>query len=290
MTITIADAFAHIQAQPPAPVILIDTCSFLDLFRPDETQTRSPFQPRAPHQEIRAGADLLDLATALPDAVHLIVPELVPREYADHANAIQTKFGEWTELHDRNQDWLVEASLCVALALPAPHMVHPHGLAARLRALADSLLAKARVLARDQACLDRAVYRLINKFRPSHKKEMKDSMNMEQCLALSSQLQNAGFPRSRVRGSTPTTSRRHRRVPTCMQTFKVFLRPPGSRITHPSGTPSDTFVRRVKSSETGRVSCAAEGRLRCIPIGFGSVHSSHSASVMIAIHIPTTHY
>jgi hypothetical protein len=198
MTITIADAFAHIQAQLPAPVILIDTCSFLDLFRPDETQTKVPFQPRVPHQEIRAAADLLDLVTALPDAAHLIVPELIPREYADHANAIQTRFGEWTELHDRNQDWLVQASLCVALALPAAHMVHPHGLAARLRVLAEGLLAKASVLERDQACLDRAVHRLINKFRPSHKKEMKDSMNMEQCLELSSRLENAGFPRSRV--------------------------------------------------------------------------------------------
>jgi hypothetical protein len=204
MTITIADAFAHIQAQPPVPVLFIDTCSFLDLFRPDETQTKVPFQPRVPYQEIRAAADLLDLVTAIPDAAHLIVPELIPREYADHANTIQTKFGEWTELHDRNQDWLVEASLWVALALPAPHMVHPHGLAARLRSLADSLLAKASVLDRDSACLDRAVQRLINKFRPSHKKEMKDSMNMEQCLELSRRLQNSGFPRSRVWVSSNT--------------------------------------------------------------------------------------
>ncbi|HBI41992.1 MAG TPA: hypothetical protein DDY78_03920 [Planctomycetales bacterium] len=204
MTITIADAFAHIQAQPPVPVILIDTCSFLDLFRADETTTKLSFQPRAPHQEIRAAADLLDLVTVLPNAAHLIVPELIPREYADHANTIQTKFGEWTEFHDRNQGWLVEASLCVALALPVPHTVHPHGLAAMLRALADGLLARARVLDRDQGCLHRAAHRLINKFRPSHRKEMKDSMNLEQCLELSRRLQNAGFPRSRVWVSSNT--------------------------------------------------------------------------------------
>jgi hypothetical protein len=205
MTLTIADAFAHIQAQPPAPVILLDTCSFLDLFRPDESQNKVPFQPRVPHQEMRAAADLLALVSALPNAAHLIVPELIPREYADHASAIEAKFGEWTEFHDRNQDWLVGASLCVALALPAPHRVHPHGLAGRLRALADGLLARATVLDRDQACLDRAVHRLINKLRPSHKKEMKDSMNMEQCLELSSRLQNAGFPSSRVWVSSNTS-------------------------------------------------------------------------------------
>lgn len=200
MTVSIADAVAQILARPPAPVILIDTCSFVDLFRRDEKR----FQPRVPAQEIRAAADLLDLMTALPDAAHLIVPELIPREYADHADREEAIFGGWTAFHDQNQDWLVEASSCVALALPAPHLVHPLGLGARLRGLANDLLAKARVLDRDQGCLDRAVARLINKTRPSHKKEMKDSMNLEQCLELSRRLQNAGFPKSRVWVSSNT--------------------------------------------------------------------------------------
>jgi hypothetical protein len=204
MTISLADAFAHIQAGPPAPLIFIDTCSFLDLFRTDESQTKVPYQPRAPHQEIRDAAALLALLNATPGAAHLILPELVPREYLDHAGAIQAQFGKWTELHDKNQDWLVEASLSVALALPAPHPVHPHGLAALLRGLADNLLGKAQVLARDPACVDRALHRLINKIRPSHRKEVKDSVNLEQCLELSRRLQAAAFPRSRVWVSSNT--------------------------------------------------------------------------------------
>jgi hypothetical protein len=204
MTISLADAFARIQAEPPAPVILIDTCSFLDLFRTDESQTKVPYQPRVPHQEIRDAADLLALVNATPEAVHLIVPELVPREYTDHAAAIQAQFGKWTELHDKNQDWLLEASLSVTLALPAPFPVHPHGLAARLRQLVDDLLAKAWVLERDQVCVDRALHRLVDKIRPSHRKEVKDSMNLEQCLELSRQLQVAGFARARVWVSSNT--------------------------------------------------------------------------------------
>jgi len=136
--------------------------------------------------------------------LYLLVPELIPREYADHANSIQAKFAEWTELHDANQEWLVEACLSVALALPMPYMVHPHGVAALLQGLADALLAKASVLQRDQACLDRAVQRLINRDRPSHNKEMKDSMNLEQCLELSRRLQIAGFAKSRVWVSSNT--------------------------------------------------------------------------------------
>jgi hypothetical protein len=199
MTIRIADAVTYILAQPPVPVILIDTCSFVDLFRRDGGR----FQPRVPTQEIRA-ADLLDLVTTNPDAAHLIVPELIPREYADHADQEEATFAGWTAFHDQNQDWLVEASLCVALALPAPFPVHPVGLAARLRTLANDLLGKAKVLDRDQGCLDRAVARLINKIRPSHKKEIKDSMNLEQCLELSRQLETAGFPKSRVWVSSNT--------------------------------------------------------------------------------------
>jgi hypothetical protein len=200
MTISIADAVAHILAQAAASVILIDTCSFLDLFRRDERRS----QPRVVAQEIRAAADLLDLATNFPDKVHLLVPELIPREYADHANREEGHFRNWTAFHDENQVWLFDASACVALALPAPQPVHPHDLAARLRELADNLLGKSKVLERDQACLDRAVTRLINKTRPSHKKEMKDSMNMEQCLELSRRLQSQGFPRSRVWVSSNT--------------------------------------------------------------------------------------
>lgn len=198
MTISIADAVTQIMARATAPVLLVDTCNFLDLFRSDASK------PRVSQQEIRAAADLLDLLTATPDAAHLIVPELIPREYTDHADAIQRAFGGWTQLHDTNQDWFFDASACVALTLPAPNPVHPHGLAARLRALADNLLGKANVLERDQACLDRAVVRLINKTRPSHKKEMKDSLNLEQCLELSRRLQNAGFVKSRVWVSSNT--------------------------------------------------------------------------------------
>lgn len=200
MTISITDAVTQIMALAHVPVILIDTCSFVDLFRRDERRA----QPRVGAQEIRAAADLLDLATNFPDKAHLIVPELIPGEYADHANREEGYFRAWTSFHDENQSWVFDASACVALTLTAPQPIHPHDIAAKLRVLADSLLAKAKVLDRDQDCLERAVARLISKKRPSHKKEMKDSMNLEQCLELSRRLQNAGFVKSRVWVSSNT--------------------------------------------------------------------------------------
>ena len=82
MIISIGDAVTSILNQQAAPVILMDTCSFLDLFRRDEKRS----QPRVVAQEIRTAAELLELLTRFPGAAHLLVPELIPQEYNDHAD------------------------------------------------------------------------------------------------------------------------------------------------------------------------------------------------------------
>jgi len=187
---SITAAVAQIIAQP-APVAILDTCNFLDLFRRDTTRQ----QPRVPAEEIQTASKLLGLVTARPVGVQLVVPELVPGEFADHANRIEREFDEWLEFHDQNQDWVAKAAIWVGTALPTPLAVHPLGLHAAFRSLANELLAQAVVLDRDQTSLNRAVARLIAKRRPSHKKEIKDSMNMEQSLELCSQLRNSGFAR-----------------------------------------------------------------------------------------------
>jgi hypothetical protein len=179
----IAAAVTRILAQP-APVLFLDTCSLLDLFRRDGPR----HQPRVDAAEIATAAELVQLLTARPDAAHLVLPELVPGEFADHADRIQQDFLGWLGFHDDNQRWLAEAALSVGTTLPRPTALQPLGLDTAFRKLAKDLLARATVLARDQACLDRAVARLIAKHRPSHKKEMKDSMNLEECLELSGAL------------------------------------------------------------------------------------------------------
>lgn len=209
---TIPAAVAQILAQP-APVLILDTCNFLDLFRRDATRQR----PRVPAGEVRIASELLGLVTARPDAVHLVVPELVPGEFSDHADRIEGDFAEWFAFHDENQRWLAEASLWVGTALPNPSVVVPLGLHAGFRRLANNLLARAVVLDRDPTSLSRAVARLIAKRRPSHKKEIKDSMNLEQGLELCSQMRNGGFTHAAAfissntndYASAPTSSQLH---------------------------------------------------------------------------------
>lgn len=191
---TIDEAVAEIIATP-APILIVDTCSLLDLFRRRDSPR---WHPTANPSDIQVAVDLLHLKSARSDAVHLIVPELVPGEYADHADRIEREFEAWFRLHDENQDWLTETAGCLGLSLPEQSPIREHGLHASCRKLADDLLAKAIVLDRDQACLDRAVTRLIAKRRPSHDRQMKDSMNLEQALELSRRLQAASSPSPRV--------------------------------------------------------------------------------------------
>ncbi|HEX7379862.1 MAG TPA: hypothetical protein VF278_22240 [Pirellulales bacterium] len=155
-------------------------------------------------EEIGSAVEIHQCVTERPDTLYLVAPELVPGEYADHADRLEAELGGWLQFHDQNQEWLTATADWLAIAIPAFVPVRPLGIQKSCRELADNLLAKAEVLARDQACLDRAVGRLIAKRRPSHNKEIKDSMNLEQTLELSRRLQHAGFACARVFVSSNT--------------------------------------------------------------------------------------
>lgn len=204
MVNTIADAVAQIQAVA-APVFLIDTCNFIDLFRVQNDDEQKLRRPRVLVQEINAAIELLDFAKSLPRRVHVVVPELIPREYQENSDRIQKDFDNWMKSQDEFQQWLFEAaSFFPGGGLPVPTKIQPFGLAAKIRDLADQLLATATILGRDQACLERATTRLIDKRPPCQNKEMKDSMNIEQCLELSRRLGDSGFRLSRIWVSSNT--------------------------------------------------------------------------------------
>lgn len=144
-----------------------------------------------------------------PPALHLLVPELVPREFADHADNVQKDFARWTQRHDTNQLWLVETSTQVGQPVLPHNPMAFQNLATALRGLAEKLLSQATVLERDSDCLLRAVQRVIDKKRPSHEKEIKESMNLEQCLELSRQLLAAGSIPTRIWLSSNTNDFAH---------------------------------------------------------------------------------
>ncbi len=188
MTIAIDDAVARVLARP-ASVLIPDTCNFLDLFRCDSKW------PRVPTEEIEVCSDLRRGLGSRDDAAHFFVPELVPREFADNADKVQQDFHSWLENHDFNQEWIAMAQIFVPDRFDA-RLFAPAVLSLRLheslRNLAERLLAEAPAFERDRSALDRAVARSIAKRRPSHSKEIKDSMNLEQVLLFCSRLRAKG--------------------------------------------------------------------------------------------------
>lgn len=197
MTIRISDAVTSILGQPPVPVLLIDACNLIDLFRSDEKLKK----PRVAVEEIQVAVDLV---AAIPGSVRAILPGFVPREFADNAGKEENDFEKWIKSQDEIQDLLARFGSYVGVSLPVYKPIAPFCLAGALRGLADRLVAQCDVLEEDQNCLSRAVARVVNKIRPSHKNHLKDSVNLEQCLELSRQLAMAGFPRSRIWVSSNT--------------------------------------------------------------------------------------
>ncbi len=191
-------AAAQILARP-APVIVFDTCSLIDLFRSNRTRSRPVLD------ELQAAAELFQLVATNPSSVHLVVPELVPGEFSDSAANVMGTFAEWFRSHDDDQDWLSGAASQFGVARPLPVSIVPSGIATACRQLADDLLAAATVLARDQACLDRAVVRVVQKRQPSRDGRIKDAMNLEQSLDLSRRLGHAAYPYDRVFISSNTS-------------------------------------------------------------------------------------
>ncbi len=196
---SLSDAATRILAAP-APVLVLDTCSLLDLFRRHQNQP----MPKTPPEEYRDVWEMGLLLSVRPGAIHLVVPELVPREYADNANAIEVELNRWCKQVDESLRWFTESAGWLRLEVPPTVSVQSFGVAAECRQLADDLLGRAMVLDRDRDCLDRAVGRVIAKKRPSHAKEIKDSMNLEQTLELCRRLNSAGFDHPRYLVSSNT--------------------------------------------------------------------------------------
>ncbi|QEH35644.1 hypothetical protein OJF2_41990 [Aquisphaera giovannonii] len=192
--IAIPEAAASI-AEQPAPVIILDTCSLLDVFRWVDSER----EPRASADEIRAASLLLRGAASSPVSFHLVVPELVEVEYGRKARNLEDSFQGWIRDHDKCGGWFAEAAPWIGIALQEPLRIEPLRISEKCHELADKLLEKAIVLSRDVACLNRAIGRLIGKSPPCHlRDEVKDAINLEQALELSRRLGLIGSSPGRV--------------------------------------------------------------------------------------------
>lgn len=164
----------------PAPVVFLDTCAILDVARASA---------RSQSDSVSAATDLVALAARNPPGIHLLVVDLVLREWND---GIGTTSAEVARSIGTYRD-VVRTALEVG---EMTDFVSPDGLlglAEKLRGRSEALLKACRQVARDSVATSAAFDRVVQLRRPSHKRQIKDSYILEHCLAVSRTLRASGF-------------------------------------------------------------------------------------------------
>lgn len=192
MTASIAHLVADLSANP-RPVLCLDTCDFLDVVRQFAEADKE-----ANLYAAQAFRRALDALTSDPGRFQVVVTYLVVHEWSQNLDEARTKVDSHLVETARRVDRIAEAcSLGRVSNPPAILSMSKLNLATALAALAEDLLNRSIVLGKDAACIERALDRVMDRRRPSHKREIKDSIHWEHYLELSRRLALAGHAEGR---------------------------------------------------------------------------------------------
>ena len=195
---TLAAAAADLVANP-RPLLFLDTCDLVNLLQVVTT---------IPVPELRAVNRLLAALAANPQRCQPVVTYVTAIEFTqktDPTNPVylQDSMGNKRMPPDEvtYQLGLIDAQLGrlhqvrqeLGVPLPAPTVYAGLGLLADLQTTAEMLLDVCWALEREQACVNAAVERVFARTRPSHKREVKDSIHLEHCLELARRIRHNGF-------------------------------------------------------------------------------------------------
>jgi hypothetical protein len=181
---SIADAVADLIGAP-RPVLCLDTCLFLDIITTGN---------RGQTDLIEVNRRLSEIIVTAPDRVQLVVTSLVLREWVQRRSEIRDEATQWLAETDRRIQEIHRAWERLGQPLPAHALAYNDPrLVDELTSLAESLIRASTVLKEDRACVMRALRRVKHKKRPSHKREIKDSIHFEHYLELSRGLRGAGY-------------------------------------------------------------------------------------------------
>ncbi len=184
------DQAVKVLLATPRPVLILDTCSLLDIVRAPE---------RGEDHIVVAAQELRDLSRQSHVAQY--VPDIVPREFNDNLRAARRDGEKGIEAF--RATWEIAARL----NLPAPPLPvqAPPTLIDELKSLSEELLAASVQLLRDQDAMHWAIDRVVAKLKPSSGKgQFKDSHILGHALRLSTLLGTA-FGKSRYFVSSNTS-------------------------------------------------------------------------------------
>jgi hypothetical protein len=137
---------------------------------------------------------LLKSLNAESDRIHPVITFLVRHEWRQNVEASHTRASAHLLETDQRVRRVLDCCEHAEIAGDRPNANFSDlPLVQGLVDLAELLMGRAFVLEKDAICIDRALSRVIDRRRPSHKGEIKDSIHLEHYLELSRQLREAGF-------------------------------------------------------------------------------------------------
>jgi hypothetical protein len=182
---TIAEAVTILLANP-RPVLCLDTCDFLDVVRSFEEDGNS---------QAASARRLIKTLDAEPHRVQLVITSLVRHEWGQNvAASMKRASGHLEETLERLARILAS---CEHVKIVAQRPATDYArlpLVQGLVDLAENLMSRAILLDREGSCIEMALSRVMDKRRPSHKGEIKDSIHLEHYLELSRRLSQARYP------------------------------------------------------------------------------------------------
>jgi hypothetical protein len=189
---TIAALAGQLIAGPPKPVICLDTCDILEVVQCLDWEKSGGNAP-GPVTCIEAAKRLMDTLIVNPDRVQLVITQLVHREWTQNIATIREKAAEFLERIDNLVTRAYQAALLHGTGLPVYTPLSASTLVADLETRSSALLNLSTQLELDDALIDLALQRVMNKHRPSHDGHIKDSINFEHYLEFARQLRAGAF-------------------------------------------------------------------------------------------------
>jgi hypothetical protein len=174
----------------PKPILCLDTCDFLDILR--------CFEERG-NKQGEVGRRLLDVLIADPDRVQVVITELVRHEWGQNLEDAKRKaFGYLQEMEQRIERVINSCEHAQIVVVRPSIKLAQIPLVEGLIDLAERLMIQALILEKDFECIEKALARVMDKRRPSHRGEIKDSIHLEHYLEFSRRLSQTGFTEPRI--------------------------------------------------------------------------------------------
>jgi hypothetical protein len=178
----------------PAPVLLLDTSSVLDIIRVGGRET-------CPPQLIEAADEIVALASQSPPRLWILAAELVRNEWNDHCGRVEIETRKRINELDRNIKGLTEVLRYLGSVPPVGVTVFSgHAIESQLKSVAETLLRVAAIIQGNDGCSALATRRAIMCWAPASKGKdaVRDCTIIEHYISVCQQLSETGFKFKRV--------------------------------------------------------------------------------------------